>query len=572
MPFRGQTEELVLAPRSPEFVVGLVGLLTQFQFAPQVRTDGITSFTREVELTRNALVRVYDLVVHAKRASGAPVETVAQVRATPASGRTNATIVLDFGTPRTVSGVMVQTGLAIASITPWIGTGFAPEPVSPIESSAGGTVVILRKEIRTERLLVEVTGTKTGAELWTNMGVVLPEAPTDLEIRIDGGPPVATFPGPAQPGSDNLLTDKGWNQNGYSIVHLADALAALTGDPMNSEAVTFQLVLSSRVPGELSIEVPPVNPATVGALAPHVTLSPPVLSYIRRMRFDAETSKELLFPEEGIQRLTLADLPPNPLVEEIRFTVAGTLPPERIIPPVGPDDARLADLVISQDRAVCVRLRPGTGLSELTGVRLPLRVGGSGAEMRVVLWRPGESGPEPFEVMPDGVSEPVTLAAGSGDEAWTTFLFKRPVPISDEALPNPPRPWVALLVSRGEVTWSLGATAGPRDPINDNVIRRGAPTGPWKQLPSPFQNPASPLSSVRGRIRVIGHAPKDKPLAPLSINIGSSAQAIDVTPSAKGAAYRRSFFSPGVPSSDLCVVSLVPGNVTLRDLDVVTTT
>jgi hypothetical protein len=103
------------------------------------------------------------------------------------------------------------------------------------------------------------------------------------------------------------------------------------------------------------------------------------------------------------------------------------------------------------------------------------------------------------------------------------------------------------------------------------VIRRGAPTGPWKELPSPFQNPASPLSSVRGRVRVIGHAPKDKPLAPLSISIGSSAQAIEVTPSAKGAAYGRSFVTPGVPSSDLCVVSLVPGNVTLRDLDVVTT-
>ena len=135
---------------------------------------------------------------------------------------------------------------------------------------------------------------------------------------------------------------------------------------------------------------------------------------------------------------------------------------------------------------------------------------------------------------------------------------------------NPPRPWVALLVSRGEVTWALGATAGPRDPINDHVIRRGAPTGPWKRLPEPFQNPASTLSSVRGRIRVIGHAPKDKPLAPLSISIGSSAQTIEVTPTAKGAAYRRSF-SPSVHSSDLCVVSLVPGNVTLRDLDVVTT-
>jgi hypothetical protein len=552
--------------KSDEFLVRSAKLSESIKVGPQLRTDGISSFTLDVKLKRNALVRVYDVVIKALSASSTPVESVAQVRATAASAAGPASIVLDFGTPRTVGGVSVNPSLLIAGITPWMGTAFAPHPVFPDPpASPDSNLVILRKEIRTERLLVEVTGTAAG-DLWTDMAVVLPEAPTDLEIRIDGGAPVATFPGPAQPVPDSTLSENGWDKNGKRIVHLADAFAKLTGDPTNSDEVTFKLVLSSRIPGVLGIEIPP-SPVVIG---------PPKLSYIRRVRFDAETSKELVFSEEGIQKLTLAGLPSNPSVEEIRFTVTGTLPPERIIPPVGPVDAAIADLVISQDRAVCVRLRSDTGLSELTGVRLPLRVGSGGAEMRVVLWREGNA--EPVEVMPDGVSEPVTLNAGSDGETWTTFLFKPPVPISDEEHPNLPHPWVALIVSRGEVTWALGATKGPHDPINEHTIRRGAPTGPWKPLPEPFRNPASSLSLVRGRIRVIGHAPKDKPLAPLSFSIESPAenvphypyaQAIDVTPTAKGTAHRRSF-SPGVNSPDLYVVSKIPGNVTLRDLDVVT--
>ena len=404
--------------RSEEFLDRSASFKERIKVGPQLRTDGISSFTIEVKLKRNALVRVYDIVIKALTASATPVEAVAQVRATDASAAGPAGIVLDFGTPRTIGGVSVAPPMLIAGITPWMGTAFAPRRVFPDTDarSADSNEVILRKEIRTERLLVEVTGETTGAELWTDMLVVLPEAPTDLEIRIDGGAPIATFPGPAQPGTDSSLSEDSWNKTGNRIVRLADAFAKLTGDPTNSDEVTFKLVLSSRIPGILGIEVPMIRGASPG-----FTLGSPVLSYIRRMRFDAETSKELVFAEEGIQQHALTDLPSSPLVEEIRFTVAGSMPPERIIPPLGPDDAGIADLVISQDRAVCVRLRSGTGLSELTGVRLPLRAGSSGAEMRVVLWRPGDTSAEPFEVMPDGVSEPVTLNAGSDGEAWTTF-------------------------------------------------------------------------------------------------------------------------------------------------------
>ncbi len=540
----------------------------QFKFGPQLRTDGILSFPMDVTIARNALVHVYDVVVHADRAIATAVEKVAQVRTLQAAGSIPASIVLDFGTPRTVSGVLVQAPLIIVGITPWIGASFANQKVFSLgEKAIGSQFVALRSEIRTERLLVEVTGTPSGPELWSGMGVVLPEAPTDLEIRIDGGTPVASFPGPALPGTDPTLTDQNWNKEGKRIVHLGDALAKLTGDSTNDAQRTFKLVLSSRVPGELNMEVLSnrvPSDSRVAALG-----RPPQISFIRRVRFDDhDTTKELVFPAEGAQQIPLSSLPSNPLIEEIRFTVSGTLPPERVVPPVGPDDRNLADLLLSSDHAACVRLRSDTGLAEISGIRLPLVAESDGAEIRLVLWRPDETpAQEPLEAMPEGVSEPVTLeGTDAATETWTTFSFKRPIPINDAA-----PPWVAVLVSRGQVTWRLGAITGPDDPIAAHVIRRGAPTGPWKLLPKPFQVSTSALGSVRGRLRVVGNAPTDQPLAPLIVGVESSEQTLEVTPSAKGVVSSR-IFSPTVGSANLRVISRVAGNVTLRDLDVVTTT
>jgi hypothetical protein len=316
-------------------------------------------------------------------------------------------------------------------------------------------------------------------------------------------------------------------------------------------------VLRSRVPSD----------SRITALG-----GPPKISYVRRVLFNDDTTKELVFQEEGLQEIPLATLPPNPVIEEVAFTISGTLPLERVVPPVGPDvpalgpDNRgLADLLLGPDHAACVRLRSDTGLNEITGIRLPLVAASGSAEARVVLWRPDETvGQEPFEAMPDGVSEPVTLEAGDTDaEIWTTFSFKRPVPFDDQA-----PPWVALLVSRGQMSWRLGAVSVENDPIAAHVIRRGAPTGPWKLLPKPFQGSKSALGSVRGRLRVVGYAPKDRPVAPLIVGIGR--QTLEVTPTAKGVLSRLSF-SPNVTSANLTVVSRVAGSVTLRDLDVVTT-
>ena len=520
-------------------------------FGTQLTTDGISSFTLDVTLPRNALVREYDIVVNADRANATAVNAVAQVRATRATAddlEGGMSIVVDFGTPRTVSGVSVPSGMTIVRVTPWMGTAFGPNPVF-----SGGTQVtaILPSEVRTERLLVEATGSKTGDELAAEMAVVLPEAPSDLEIRIDGGAPVVTLVGPAQPGPGTALSDENWNRDGERIVHLAEALAKLTGDPTKSENVTFKVVLTSRVPGKLSMRV----------------AEPPLLSLIRRVTFNGQTSTELSFSAEGLQDVPLENLPAPLSIEEVSFTAAGSLPPERIIPPVGLDDGQLADLVLDPDRAVCVRLGSTTGLAELIGIRLPLRAGAAGAEMRVLLWENKEGGVELLEPLPEAISEPVELAAAD-EEAWTTFSFKKAIAIS--AL-NPP--WAVLTVSRGEVSYSLGASAGINDPLDQNVIRRGAPTGPFKSLPLPIQSGAGGFGSMRGRIRLIGHASKEAPVAPLIVSIVSDESSVEVTPVVKGASARLAFPPAlAVSSPVLRVISRVAGNVILRDIDVVSTT
>ncbi len=531
-------------------------LIELFEHVPQLVTDGISSFTLEVPLARNAVVSKFDVIIQAKRAAGTAVQEVAQVRVNPTGGGRMA-IVLDFGTPRTVSAVQVPipSSLQISKATSWIGTGFAKDPVATTANSSDQTV-IFASEIRTERLLVEVVGgTESAGRLGSEMTVILPEAPADLELRIDGGAPAFKHPGPAQSGSaEPPPSDHEWNKKGERIVHLADALAKLTGDPTKSDVVNFKLVLSSRVPGVLKILRGAAEDESV--------------AYVRRALFGSESAKDLVFTEEGQVSVPLANfvtkerIDADAAIQEVRFTAVGNLPPERVVPAVGPDDAGQADLVVNSGRAGIVRLQSDTGLTELVGVRLPLRAAAGGAEARVVLWRnKSESTLDPVEAIPQGVSDPVTLEESSA-EAWKTFAFKHPVPLDRK---NPP--WAALLVSRGEVTWALGAGTG-----TEGAVRRGAPDGPWLPLPRPLVTGTAELARVRGRIRAIGHALKETPLAPVVVAVGGMSS--DVTPTAKGAPYKLAFSAetrPALAKAALSVTSRVAGTVTLRDVDVVAT-
>jgi len=579
MALSGGSDQILGEVISQAAVQQEIGFIADFKYGmyfvgAQQIANGISQFTLPVTLPRNAVVQQYDVAVKAARAGAALAANVAQMRVNDATSallkNQGLSVVIDFGALRTVSAVQVDNAnLAIVRVTPWTGAAFAPSPayatllassvilgqgpvtISMPTAPSNNQNAILPSEIRTERLLVEILGKVSAETLGQQLGVILPEPTADLEIKINGGAPVWKSPGPALPGTETALVEEHFNKNGERLVKLGDALAALTGDPLNSENVTFNLELATRVPGVLEIV-----PKTA------------VVRRIWRVRFGSDTERNVEFASEGVLEIPL-DLPTPPggqtrTIDEIRFTALGNFGAERVLPPVGPDPGALVDLTLDTARAALVRLSPEGALAELSGVRLPLGANAGGAEASVVLWsNKGPAFEEPLEAMPAATSEPVTIE--EGPESWVTFAFKKPVKL-DAANP----PWAAVVVARGQVTWNLGLSNGS-DTLAKNVLRLGAPAGPWKPLPPPFLAPGSALAGSRGRVRVVGTAHKQNPLAPLLVSLSTSgAASTAVTPTAKGAVAIIKFTSPPTAAGAvLRVTSHLAGTVTFRDIDVI---
>src|SRR5207253_9371672 len=74
----------------------------------------------------------------------------------------------------------------------------------------------------------------------------------------------------------------------------------------------------------------------------------------------------------------------------------------------------------------------------------------------------------------------------------------------------------------------------PPDPLSQSAVRRGPPSGPWRPLPSPFLTGTTALPTARGRARMVGHASKETPLAPIQVELPGGTAAVGVTPTAKG--------------------------------------
>ncbi|MBL8481813.1 MAG: hypothetical protein JNJ60_06440, partial [Rhodocyclaceae bacterium] len=404
--------------------------------------NGVGAVTLDPPLTldRNSLVRKYDLTLGAAHAPRTQAQNVAQVRAYSNAGAH--TVVIDFGTPRTVSYIDVPAGTNITRVAAWAGAQFGFPFYSGSQSYAA-----FPAEVRAERLLVTLDRALAAATVGEDITLEIPDLPSDLELRIDDAPPVFTNPGAVQPsaGVNSPVADR-WSEQSERLVPLAAALNALLADPQGEGSVTFKIELTSKVPGTLALSADPA----------------PQISHIHRVRFGADTATDLDFAQEGLIQLALALPPPAAgkvrKIEELRLTASAKLPPERVLPPLGPDykpapagldAAMLAELVLDPDHAAAVRLGD-TGLAELTGVRLPLCAAQGGAEVRAVLWSADALSGEPSAVLPKGASKPVTLAGGEALDAWTTFSFDAPVPLDAAALP-----WVSIVVSRGLVSWAL---------------------------------------------------------------------------------------------------------------------
>jgi hypothetical protein len=539
-----------------------------YYYVGQVDTYGAVQHTSGITLPRNALVEEFDVLVTAARATAVHANVVGQVRAGPSSdtavGSQGLSVVVDFGTPRTVNAVTVPSSYQIAAVKIWNGAQFV-EPgiyrtflassalpphdliLTPPNPTSTAARAVLPAEPRTERLLIEVVGSTSDAgPLIEELSVALPDAPGDLELRINGGAPAWLHPGPVPPAQGTTPSEDAWNADAERIVPLADALGALTGDPTASDDATFELKLTSRSPGLLKVE----------------ELSRQI-KRIRRAMFDGRATTTIGFDEEGAVDLALnvPGLPSDTTVFEIRLTMEGDFEKERFLPPIGPEPFPTVDLRLDQERAVLIRLAADAGLAELTGLRLPLAAGDDGAELRVVLWSNAEPGVAlPTAPIDDATSEPMVLDAGSAD-AFRTFSFEAPVVLDADNLP-----WAAILATRGQAILSVAQSTGDSDPLAAQIFRLGPHAGPWMLPPAGLR--AGALAAVRARARMIGTAPKDAPIAPVTAAVvGSSGGAVELFPARKPATLT---IPGGVGgTATLRFVARAVGTLTLRDVDIV---
>ncbi len=552
-------------------VAGGTGTMAEAFFVPweetfikawfaQVSTDGVSSRSLPLKLHRNALVRRYDITLTAAGAEAVLLKDAAKLRRQEGATSGTVDLVADFGALFTVASVGVLSAFSpvrITAVYAWTGVGFSPQPL-PLTGLSGvefppAVMVANFNEVRTERLRIIMTGVGSRTvedELW----VALPDPPSDLELRIDGGAPVWRFPGPVRAGTG------GWTADAKQTVDISAALAALAGDPDHDDEATFTLSLTSRTPGRLDL--------AVGAKE---------LRYLTRPTSGDPAPVE--FDIEGRRTVPLALPSWVQTVERIGMTVAGALPPERADPPVGPPVATrlgtggvvpdgVAELVLDVDRSAAVRLPAGAGLlEELVAIRLPLRAEAGGAEARVVLLAAREDTSEPGEPMEGGASKAATWEEGD-EYGWTTFEFAKPVKLD----PAVPLPWAALAVGRGRVAWPLAVASAPAADANA-AVRRGPPAGPWQRLPALVTHD----TAVGGALRVIGHAGRDHPLAPVTVEVAGATGSVPVTPTAKPVAVewppapQVGAVHPAAGVVSLVVTSRVGGALTLADVIVTAT-
>ena len=403
-----------------------------YYYVGQVDTYGAVQHTSGITLPRNALVEEFDVLVTAARATAVHANVVGQVRAGPSSdtavGSQGLSVVVDFGTPRTVNAVTVPSSYQIAAVKIWNGAQFV-EPgiyrtflassalpphdliLTPPNPTSTAARAVLPAEPRTERLLIEVVGSTSDAgPLIEELSVALPDAPGDLELRINGGAPAWLHPGPVPPAQGTTPSEDAWNADAERIVPLADALGALTGESDGERRCHVRAEAHQPVAGAAE---------GGGAFAPDQTHPPRDVRRPRhhhdRVRRGGRGRSRAQRARSAIGHHRVRDTADH---SGGRFRKRAVLAADRsgAIP-----DRRSPEA--DQERAVLIRLAADAGLAELTGLRLPLAAGDDGAELRVVLWSNAEPGVAlPTAPIDDATSEPMVLDAGSAD-AFRTFSF-----------------------------------------------------------------------------------------------------------------------------------------------------
>jgi hypothetical protein len=481
-----------------------------------------TSVPKTVTIDAGAKVDQVVVTVRAAPPGEVQVKKVAEVRDISAG------VVIDFGKMRTVTGVVLIDKHTMSDIYAWQGAAFSAGNVAtgaPSGMTDSGSHEF--DEVLTERLKVV---TSTGAsDFAASCSVILPTAPTDLEVVVDGKR--AWFQqGEAKRGAvgQGIVAQDG--DYFVASVDITDAVAAAvtaaakrTGVAPGTKATAVAVELRAATPGFLALD-------TSVSVARVYTVDFPGPQQVVAVASEGPASLDLPLPATA----------PHWRVKGLSLTASAKLDPARVLPPTGPAASSAAELLFDLAHPIALEATRDkvAAFGTISGVRIPLRVDTGTAEVGGVLLAASSDAPDagPGDPIDGGELTPLTVNAGAN--GWTTLTLRRPIKAPAGAL------WIALQAAHGTAAIGLASSGGK--------VRRGRPGGPWRGFSTSVA--VVPAASLR----LIGEA--------------SEGNAIDALSAAIGGATTQSF-TPTTDGSEVDLAfdpAVTPSGATLR-LDLIAT-
>lgn len=527
-------------------------------------THGETSVVVDVTMSRRTLVDRMQFLVDAAPTGVTEIGSVADVRLTTEPGADDTVTpvaIVDFGALVTVSAV---TDLDVDEVHTWTGTGFTEDGLPP--DGLG--------EIATERLKLVLSSSTTEATVRAG-GVVLPAAPTGLELSIAGTTVWFERQGDDPDPPPGSTSDHHVDRTDAFREAFRRAVDAL---PDDVDEATVRVELRSTTPGSLSLDVART------------------VREVHRVVFPDGPTRTITPPTEGAVTLSLP-LPADALADReivaVDLVLRADVGPLRTLPASGPVPVTDAVLTLRPGRALLALLpeAPRARLVELHGVRLLVAGGEADGELggRLLSSAPvadggvtGELGGElpssapaedggvagddgttppigpPAEPIPGGDLVPTVVAAGTG-MTWTTLELVEPV-----ALAGPT--WLELHAVSGSPTWAL-TDASPTDPAAPGAsVRRRLPGGGVREL-----SEVAALGERLGCVRLVGVPDPNAPVPALELRVEADGEPAPLTPTSEEAEVHLGRLEPvpAGPSLDLVGSVAAPGSYTFSRIDVV---
>jgi len=463
-----------------------------------------------VELRPGAIVTsVVATVTASARPRTVPLGEVAQVTSDSAEPMTAPAqcIIVEFGSPRVIS--------SLSSDLRWDrlnSPDVSPSIVVP-ETPGGYLSKSLDPPATVSVLQISFQEAVAPARAATSTTVVVDIPPADLEILANNSRAWG-LPGLAEPTSPSGAAIAGATPSQFTAT--VDVTRALQ-DEVAAGRVPVRVLLRSRTPGNLTLSLK----STFHQV--HQVAFPEGPGHSVEASAEGDIAVDLPLPPEAARWTVVG-------VDTILSAQAGA---DRVLPATGPDLSPDASLVVDPDRALTVGLPvAATGsLATLAGVRIPVRVGPGGAELRGALR--GDADGEPGDPVPRGQLGPATVEGGA-DVHWVGLLLPKP-----QKLRGSSPLWVDIAATRGSVEVPL---ARPTGAATGTAVRRSNAGGGYRRL-APFAG----IADAAAAVRVVGVPQAQKPLPPADLAIAGAPGAVaTVTPTAVGAAVSLQLAATGV--------------------------